>query len=134
VTFADVETLLVGWLSPHLGGMRVVTDTPSNLANILPVVQVTRFGGSDRQVALDVANVDIDTYAASRHGAAELAERVRYALLFILPGQNNDGVVVTRTDTIVGPSWRAYENTALRRFGATYQLTLHAMRAREVAP
>jgi hypothetical protein len=134
MTFPDVETLLVGWLSGHLAGMRVVTDTPSNLASLLPVVQVTRFGGGDHSVALDVANIDVDTYAATRQGAAELAEQVRYALLFILPGQNNKGVVVTRTDTLIGPSWRAYENTALRRFGATYQLTVHAMRNREVAP
>lgn len=120
--FADVEKLLVGWLGTNLG-VRVLTDTPLNLADILPVVRVTRFGGADTDVVLDRANVDVDCYAATRLDAYTLCEQVRGALLFSLAGKTVSRVTVARVQTISGPAWRPWDNTSLRRFGATYQLT-----------
>lgn len=133
MAYPDVEQMLTGWLATTLG-VRVLTDTPANLAQVLPVVQVTRFGGNDRVPGLDVANVDVDCYAATRHGAAELAESVRYALRFVLQGQRVGDLTVSRVETIVSPSWRPYDNTSLRRFGSSYSLTLHARTIREVTP
>lgn len=133
MAYPDVEKLLVAQLADHLS-VRVVTDTPSNLALILPVVQVTRFGGSDVAPGIDRPNVDIDVYAATRTLAKTLAEKVRYTLLYVLAGTSTGEATVSRVDTISGPSYRPYDNTALRRVGATYQLTLHAKTIREVAP
>ena len=131
--YPDVELMLSAWLKTYLG-VRVVTDTPSNLALVLPVVQITRYGGTDTVPGLDRATVDVDAYAANRTAAAMLAERVRYGLRFVLQGQQVGDITVSRVETIVGPSWRPYDNTALRRFGASYSLTLHAKTIREVTP
>lgn len=126
MTYPDVERLLVTYLGTALGGVRVLTDTPSNLEKILPVVQVTRFGGVDVAPGIDRPIVDVDAYAATRAAASELAERVRYALLYRLPGTTVGGVGFPRVDTLTGPSWRPYDNSALRRFGASYAITTHA--------
>lgn len=132
MTYPDVERLLVAYLGPALGGVRVVTDTPANLEKTLPVVQVTRFGGTDVAPGIDRPVVDIDCYAATRGAASDLAEQVRYALLYQLPGTTVGDVAVPRVDTLTGPSWRPYDNTALRRFGASYAITTHAATIRKV--
>jgi hypothetical protein len=120
--YADVERLLVAWLPSQLDGTRTVTDLPSNLGSVLPLVQVTRLGGADLQPSLDRPVVDIDCYATDRAGASDLAQKVRDLVRLLLPGQQVDGVLVARVDTVSGPSWRPYDNTSLRRFGASYQL------------
>jgi hypothetical protein len=119
--YADVERLLVAYLGSTLS-VRAVTDLPSNLGDLLPLVQVTRMGGADLQPTLDRPVVDIDCYATDRVGAYDLAQQVRDLLRLVLPGQLVDGVLVARVDTVGGPSWRPYDNTSLRRFGASYQL------------
>jgi hypothetical protein len=131
--YPDVEKLLATWLPARLS-VRVVTDTPSNLAQVLPVIQVQRFGGAETAPGIDIANIDVDVYAATRSAANTLAERARYALTLSLPGRQVGGATISRVATISGPSWRPYDNTALRRVGATYQLTVHASTIREVTP
>lgn len=125
MAYADVEELLIGWLATELS-VRCVTDLPANVQSILPVVQVTRFGGTDRFPTLDQPHVDIDCYAADRAGAHDIAEQVRSALRFSLRGQTVDGAVVSRVETLTGPSWRPYEDEHLRRFGASYRITIHS--------
>lgn len=122
--FADVELLLVHWLPARLVGARVLTDTPADMAKSLPLVQVSRFGGADSDPVVDVASVDVDAYAATRGDAARLCEQVREALRFGLPGQTVDGVQVYAVDTIGGPSVRPFDVTGVRRFGATFRLTV----------
>lgn len=131
MTYPDIERLLVAYLPPLLGGVRVVTDTPANLERVLPIVQVQRFGGGDVAPGIDRPVVDIDCYAATRGAASDLAERVRYAVLYRLPGTTVGAVGIPRVDTLTGPSWRPYDNTALRRFGASYAITTHAATIRE---
>jgi len=92
------------------------------MARALPLVQVTRYGGADDVPTIDRALVDVDTYAATRIDAQRLAERVREALRFALPGSTVDGVLVCAVDTIGGPAWRPFDVTGVRRFGASYQL------------
>jgi hypothetical protein len=133
MAYPDVERMLAGWLSAHLS-VRTLTDTPTNLAQILPVIQITRFGGADRYPGIDTAQVDIDAYASTRTAAAQLAEDVRYAVRFVLAGQRVGDLTVADVETINGPAWRPYDNSSLRRFGATYQFTLHAKTIREVTP
>jgi hypothetical protein len=129
VGYADAELLLVGWLGPTLAPsyptIRCVTDVPANLADVLPLVQVTRFGGSDDVPTLDRAHVDVDCFAATRQGAHDLAEAVRALLRFYLPGRVLSGAVIAKVITISGPAWRPWDNTDLARFGAAYALTIH---------
>jgi len=119
----DVEALLSPWLESALTA-RGVTDLPSNLADMLPVVQVTRIGGADDDnvPSFDVATVDLDFFAADRVAASDLARRGHYAMRVTLPGRTVAGATVTMVQTITGPSWRPYDDTALRRFGSTYRL------------
>lgn len=120
--YGDIERLLTSWLAQQLA-VRVVTDLPANLDDVLPLVQVTRYGGGDDVISLDRPLVDVDCYAATRGAAYELAQRVRDAVRFALPGRVVDSVLVCRVDTLSGPVWRPYENATLRRFGASYQIT-----------
>jgi hypothetical protein len=97
------------------------------------VVQVTRFGGGDDSLTLDRANVDIDCYVGpdsdgnpDRAAARLLAERVRKAMRVDLAHRTIAGVIVGRVDTVTGPSERPYDDTSLRRFGASYAVTTHS--------
>jgi hypothetical protein len=123
--YASVEKLLVAWLETHLTAeARVVTELPADLASKLPVVRVTKFGGADDVLTIDRPTVDVDCYAVSRGAAEDLAEQVRDLLRFTLRGQTVGGVTVSRTRTMVGPHWLPYDDTALRRSGASYELTI----------
>jgi hypothetical protein len=123
--YASVEKLLVAWLESQLPTVtRVVTELPAQLATKLPVVQVVRFGGPDDQPTIDLPTVDVDCYAASRGTAEDLAEDVRDLLRFTLPGKTVGGTTVSRVQTIAGPHWRPWDDTTMRRYGASYQLTV----------
>lgn len=124
----DVEAGVAGWLrAAYAGvGLRVVTEVPANLAEVLPLTQVTRIGGADTAVVLDLATVDFDFWAADRAAARALALDVHVRLRFALPGAAIPGGVVCRVDTLTAPAWRPWNNTAVRRFGASYQITVQA--------
>jgi hypothetical protein len=122
--WADVEVELVAVLTARLG-VRHLTDLPPNLTEMLPVNQVQRVGGDDDGFRLDRALVDVDSYAATRAAASDLARRTREELVLRLRGAKTDTVVFGRIATVSAPAWRPYENTALRRMGATYEIYLH---------
>ncbi|MFD8577398.1 hypothetical protein ACFV1H_18945 [Streptomyces virginiae] len=123
----DVELLLIQWLQARLGSGVVVRDElDNNLLDELPTVQVQRLpGGDDDGFRLDRALVDIDVYAATKGDATELAAEIRGLLLTDLPGSETGGAVVGRVRTEAAPGVRPYENTGLRRIGATYSLYSH---------
>ena len=122
--YVDVERLLVGWL----GGActcRVVTDLPADLDKQIPLLRIQRTGGGDLRPGLDTVALEVDAFGPNRGSAVALAEKARHALRFRLPGTQLDGAVFTRVDTVEAPSFRPYDNTALRRFGASYRLVVH---------
>lgn len=122
----DVELLLIGWLQTRLGSGVVVRDELDNqLLDELPTVQVTVVGGGDDGFRLDRALFDVDVYAATRAGAITLAAEIHGALLGELRGTSTATAVVGGLDTVSRPAARPYENTGLRRVGATYQLYSH---------
>jgi hypothetical protein len=127
VAYPDVDALLVGWLPDHVTATTFTTDDvlPTNLAYALPLVQVVTFAGADLVPTLDESLVDVDCYAAGRDAAKTLAEQVRTAIRTLLLG-TVDGVVVAKTRTSLRPARRPYDNTAIRRIGATYGITVHA--------
>ncbi len=122
--YADVERILVPWLGSQCS-CRVVTDLPANLERQVPLLQIQRVGGADARPGLDFVGLDVDAYGPNRGSAVSLAENARHALRFVLPGTQIDGAVFTRVDTTEAPAFRPYDNTDLRRFGATYRLIVH---------
>lgn len=123
----DVELLVIQWLQGRLGSGVVVRDElDNNLLNELPTVQVERLAaGDDDGFRLDRALVDINVYAATRGGAVAMSAQVRSLLLSLLPGSTVSGAVVGRVATLTAPGSRPYENTGLRRVGATYEIYSH---------
>jgi hypothetical protein len=87
---------------------------------------VVRRGGADRDVVFDRATVDVDTWAADRIGARAAALSVHTRIRFALPGQRVPGGVVCAVDTLTGPAFRPWDDTGIRRFGATYQILVQA--------
>ncbi len=131
--FADVEAILCGWLHTELG-VRCVTDLPADLQSVLPVVQVTRFGGTRTDYVRDNPRVDIDVYwppdanaNPDRAGAIGFAEQVHEAMIWNLTGRVFDGAQVKQVRTESAPSVQRYDDTALRRVTATYALTIRAI-------
>jgi hypothetical protein len=111
-------------------GYRVVTELPAGLGAVVadtPVIQVTRFGGSDSLLVLDDANIDVDTFGTTREAARSLGELVRSALRFDILGVSQDGGFVCAVSTINAPRWVPYDNTDLRRFVASYRITVRSV-------
>jgi hypothetical protein len=111
----DAENLAHSWLAAKFTTARVVTETPGSIVG--PTIRAVRISGGNKFV-LDRAVLDVDCYDLTRASARTLAEQVRDAFCFLLPGTNH----VTAVETLSGPAWRPWENTSVRRFGATYQL------------
>lgn len=120
----DVEAELVAWSKTELDA-RVVTDLPANLVDVLPVVQFQRVGGDDDTIRLDRAFVEVNVYAETRQAASQLMASVRSLLLTQLRGTTTPAAVFTSARTISAPAWRPYENPALRRFGASFEIFCH---------
>lgn len=124
--FVAAEPLIRSWLAGRFPApVRVVTELPADLETV-PVLQVTRIGGADSLPVLDVANVDVDTFGPSREAARDLAEEVRAALRFELPGSVIEGALVAEVTTISAPRWVPYGNPNVRRFVASYRITIRS--------
>lgn len=122
----DVELEVMAALRAFLGDGVVVRDeVDNNLANELPTVQVQVAGGDDDGIRLDRPFVDIDVYHSTRGEAIALAAVIRGWVLTQLRGSTTANAVFARTGTIARPAIRPYENTALRRVGATYEIYCH---------
>lgn len=122
----DVELELMGWLRARLDSGVVVRDElDNNLLNELPTVQVEVAGGDDDGFRLDRPFVDVNIYAATRADAIALAATVHGLILTQLRGSTTATAVFARTATLSRPAVRPYENTALRRVGATYEIYCH---------
>lgn len=122
----DVELEVMLALRAFLGAGVVVRDELDNdLADELPTVQVQVAGGDDDGLRLDRTFVDIDVYHSTRADAIALAAMIRGWVLTQLRGSVTATAVFGRTGTISRPAVRPYENTSLRRVGATYEIYCH---------
>ncbi|KAB2344878.1 tail completion protein gp17 [Actinomadura rudentiformis] len=118
----DIEELLLHVLADLTTGT-VVTVTPPDLQQHLPVIRVRRLGGSDNRVS-DTARVDVDVYAATRAEAHALGEAVRQRLLVaphVVAGPS--GGVIDRVVTEVAPHSVTHPDPGTRRVTATYRTT-----------
>ncbi|MDP5310377.1 hypothetical protein [Streptomyces poriferorum] len=122
----DIELELITWTQARLGAGVVVRDElDNNLLNELPTVQVEVIGGDDDGFRLDRALVDINVYAATRAEAIALAATVHALYLNQLRGSSTAAAVFGSVRALTRPAVRPYENVALRRVGATYQIHSH---------
>lgn len=139
--YADAEQLVVDWLLAALGGplgIKVATELPPGgelgalLGAYAGFVHVEAFGGGEVNAAQDVVSIDVDCYVPSdadgnpdRAGASDMAELVRAAVLFHLPGYYTSTATVSAVRTISRPTARPYDdNSALRKFSAAYEFKI----------
>jgi hypothetical protein len=125
VTFAGVDPLLIGWATTHFG-VRFALDTPADLADVVPLVQLQTIGGpsDDRFAGLIAATVSVDSFAADYEAASDLAWQVDAGLRTALPGTKTGSVVFGKVRTLTIPGRRPWNDVTVRRYGATYQIWL----------
>lgn len=115
--FADLETLLVGYLAAATG-VRTVTTLPATLEEDLPVYRVSGVGGNDDRLT-DRVTVDVEAFAADRGASHDLAEDARQAL-HAAAHTALDGWLIDTVTTEARPMWIDYANDHVQRFIATY--------------
>lgn len=122
----DVELELIGWTQSRVASGVVVRDELDNrLLEELPTVQIEVVGGDDDGFRLDRALVDVNVYAATRAEAIALAAQLHGLYLTELRGSATETAVFGLVATVARPAVRPYENTGLRRVGATYAIHSH---------
>ncbi|WP_328631973.1 hypothetical protein [Streptomyces sp. NBC_00356] len=122
----DVEAALIAAATPRFATAVVRDELDNKLLEELPTIQIEQIpGGEDDGLRLARALVDVNTYAATRAAALALANEVHAWLTGELRGSTTSMAVFGRISPITLPAVRPYENTALRRVGATYQLFFH---------
>lgn len=132
--YQDVEVALLDWLdqyvaaSPLVSGITtydaakryVDTQTPSNLQDVLPFFRLSLVTGSDNGVT-DYSVVDLDVFADSRDAAYALSEDIRSRLT----GRSHR-IGTFRLDRVLTeekPRRLPWEDTNIRRYGATYRVS-----------
>ena len=122
----DIELELITRGTARFPDAVVRDELDNNLANELPTIQINQIpGGEDDSFRLARMLVDIDVYAATRADAITLARQVHAWATGELPGSSGVSVVFGRVGALALPAPRPYENTALRRVGATYAFFCH---------
>jgi hypothetical protein len=122
----SIEALLIGPGSTATSS-RFVTETPGDLASVLPVVRVMRLGGasSDDLPRFDAPTLSFECFADGDLAAMNLASAVD-RWVRSLPGKTlSDGTVVTKAQTVSGPAWRPYADNLVRQYGCSH--VLHVM-------
>ncbi|RDG37961.1 phage tail termination protein [Streptomyces corynorhini] len=118
--YPDLEYLLVQALAvPALPA--AVTVYPPDLEQRLPMVRVVRLGGAD-DGRTDAARIEIETAAATRAQAWEIARSVQQLLLsgpLLVPGAG----LIDRAVTEDGPHGVLHDNPAVRCVAATYRVS-----------
>lgn len=121
----DAEALFVSWAKSHpdlsvLHGGRVGTV----LNATLPALRVTRVGVAPDERWEDVAELQVDCYAADQ-GAANLLARTVTAALPDLQGDRPGFGWVGSADVTVGPVWLPDNDTGRARYMLAVTLTTY---------
>lgn len=122
----DIELELITRGTARFPDAVVRDELDNNLLNELPTIQIRQIPAGDED-GLKLARmlVDIDVYTATRADAITLAREVHNWVTGELRGSTSDTAVIGRTGALTLPAERDYENTALRRVGATYAIFCH---------
>lgn len=129
--FPDVEAALLDWLKATFAELgdpageldfHVGAEMPGpGLAERLPFVWARRVGGASTRLA-DYPVVEVDTFGHARQQTYDLAQSIHVALSAapVLAG----GVVIDTIETRVAPVRRPWDNPNVRRWAATYELSV----------
>ena len=122
----DIELELIRRATARFPDAVVRDELDNNLLAELPTIQIQQVpAGSDDGLRLARMLVDIDIYAATRADAITLAREVHDWVTRELRGSTSSTAVIGGTGAITLPAARPYENTSLRRVGATYEIYCH---------
>lgn len=122
----DIELELITRGTARFPQAVVRDELDNSLLQELPTIQINQIpGGDDDGIRLGRMIVDIDVYAATRADAISLARDVHQWVTGELRGSHGESVVFGRTGALTLPAVRPYENTGLRRVGATYEIFCH---------
>jgi hypothetical protein len=122
----DIELVLIGLGTPRFPAAVVRDELDNRLLEELPTIQVQQVpAGSEDGLRLARMLVDIDVYHRTRAEAIALAGDVHTWVTRELRGSASASAVIGRTAALALPAARPYENTALRRVGATYEIYCH---------
>jgi hypothetical protein len=122
--FPDAELALLAVLAPAFPSGRVVTKTPATIAGT--VIRVHRISGAARNIRVDRPIVDVDVFAADDATASSTARNAQSVLLS-LAGTTVLNGVIQRVSVVNGPRWLPEDNPNLTRYGATYEVMIHAL-------
>jgi hypothetical protein len=122
----DIELELITRGTARFPDAVVRDELDNNLLKELPTIRFQQVpAGSDDGFRLARFLVDMDVFGESRSAAITLSRSVHAWLTGELPGSFGDTAVFGRVAALTLPGPRDYENTALRRFGATYEIFCH---------
>lgn len=118
--YPDVHEVLTEVLT-GLTDHEIVTRTPPDLQDHLPLIRVRRIGGPDDGLT-DVPRCDVDVYADDYDQAWALAEQVRQRMSRrrVLTSAG----LMDRATTEVGPHEMPYPDSSVRLIQATYRISL----------
>jgi hypothetical protein len=123
--YLPVEQLLAAWLGAQLS-VGFYTELPANIASSVPLIQVVDIGGTETVRTFDEVLLDVETFAIGRAASRDLSAKARHALRYVLPGQRLGTGVAALCDVVTSPRWLPWDQTDVRRFGATYRVVIHA--------
>ncbi len=122
----DIEAELIPRAQAAWPDAAVRDELDNSLLDELPTIQFEQIpAGSDDGVKLARMLVDMNVYAATRADAFTLAREVHDWITRVLRGSTTATLAIGRTACLSLPAVRDYENTALRRVGATYEIFCH---------
>jgi hypothetical protein len=122
----DIELELITRGTARFPDAVVRDELDNRLLGELPTIQIEQIpGGGDDGLRLARLIVDINVYAATRTDAINLAREVHDWVTGELRGSSGDSIAIGRTGCLSLPAIRPYENTSLRRVGATYEIFCH---------
>jgi hypothetical protein len=122
----DIELELITRGTARFPDAVVRDEIDNRLLGELPTIQIEQIpGGGDDGLRLARLIVDINVYAPTRADAIALAREVHDWVTGELRGSSGDSIAIGRTGCLSLPAIRPYENVALRRVGATYEIYCH---------
>ncbi|MFF0736908.1 hypothetical protein ACFYVK_35505 [Streptomyces chartreusis] len=122
----DIEGELIPRAQARWPDAVVRDELDNSLISELPTIQIEQVPGGDIAAGrLARMLVDIDVYAADRASAVALAGEVLGWVELELRSSTTDTLVISKAGAITLPAPRPYENTGLRRVGATYEIFCH---------
>ncbi|MFK0294496.1 hypothetical protein ACIQU6_29065 [Streptomyces sp. NPDC090442] len=119
--FPDAEALTLEYLRQHLSkATEFGTYVPGSYDGTRALVIVRRIGGHMRWPALDIATLDVETWAASRETAHDVAQDVTAALM----ATRITGTLFARVNVLAGLTFMVDDLTELSRWITTFQISI----------